>query len=1064
MSESFFARRSFIIIFVTVFCLPLVWAGTRRTLMSNNNNVKDWLPEGFEETAEHTWFQSHFPLEQFVLVSWRGRDASDPGCTLDDQRLEMLAKKLVPEPIETSQPAILEAEIVTQEQFLSDAEDPESGPTARAKRTHGAAEANPSEPRLFKSVLTGTRLVEEMKARYGGKLSEQEILGRLEGSLIGKDHYKTCLIVTLTDAAKGKNLRPTLWKIRELAEECGIRATSSVQEENDIRLGGPPVDNVAIDIEGERTLFRLAGLSAIVGLGVSYVCLRSVRLTLFVFWISLLAAGVGLATVYFTGGTCDAILLTMPSLVYVLSMSGAIHLINYYHDAIREGAPLEKAPDVAVGHGWLPCTLAALTTALGLGSLAVSHVIPISKFGIYAALGVLATLALTFLYLPAILYYYPSRNIAVEHVGLAGADHRNSIMPKFWQAYGNFIIRNNIIVSLGCVGVMMFFVFGIIKFDGSLRVKTSVKLMKLFSPGAEIINHYSWLEQHIGPLVPMEVLLTVDNEKCDMSFLNRMRLAKEIETLIETKLEKDVGGALSAATFAPDLAVKQGRGIFGKAQWAANEGALSRQLEEHRPEFRDYLTVDTERVTTDNPNLRHLQIPAPIADRLKAAQIKNLDDILATGDLTAVEGIGPDDATVVKEKIAAWRAVRNPSIDELASPDLDRLGIPADISRSLYSANIHTLRDIKRLAKLTDVPGIGLDESKVIDARIRTWHDGRSPAHKELGIDRQYVEALKAKGIRDLKTLESRRDLALVEGIGKPGAEQIKAVTEDWRNAHGLELWRISARVWALTDMDYAEFVEELKAVVEPELAGYLAASNLVGDEDSPSPIEARYTGLVPLVYKTQHELMKGLVESLISGFALIAIVMIVVLRSPSAGMLAMLPNIFPIIVIFGFMGLSGILIDIGSMMTASVALGVAVDDTMHYLTWYRFSLDEGHDRKGAALAAYQRCGTAMVQTSLIAGLGLSVFAFSTFTPTQRFGMLMLVLLAAALFGDLVFLPSMLTGPLGRFFDSHKKPKTLALVGEPAIDEKPGDRLVVPLDHDKAGVRRDGKHRSRNAS
>lgn len=1063
MKDSFFARRSFVIVLVAVFCLPLIWAGTRRTLMSNNNNVKDWLPKGFEETAEHTWFQSHFPLEQFVLVSWRGCDAGDPGCTLDDQRLEMLAEKLVPKPIEAAQP-VLEGEIVTQEQLLADAEGSRPDPSAEIEPAAGTAEQKPAEGRLFKSVLTGARLVEEMKARYGGKLTEAEILRRLEGSLIGKDHYKTCLVVTLTDAAKGKNLRPALWKIRELAEECGIRATSSNQDENDIRLGGPPVDNVAIDVEGERTLFRLAGLSAIVGLGVSYFCLRSVRLTLFVFWISLLAAGVGLATVYFTGGTCDAILLTMPSLVYVLAMSGAIHLINYYHDAIREGVPLDKAPDVAVGHGWKPCTLAALTTALGLGSLVVSHVIPISKFGIYAASGVMATLALTFLYLPAILYYYPSRDVAVDHGEPTASGSGGSVLPRLWQAYGNFIIRHNILVSLGCVGVMAAFVFGVVKFDGTLRVKTSVKLMKLFSPGAEIINHYAWLEQHIGPLVPMEVVLTIDNEKCDMSFLNRMRLAQDIENLIETKLEKDVGGALSAATFAPDLTVKQGKGIFARAQWAANEGALSRQLEEHRAEFRDYLTVDTERITGDNPNLRDLRIPAAVAARLKAAEIRTLDEIRAKGDLTQVEGIGAGDAALVEEKIAAWNAVRNPSVDELASPDLERLGIPKEISRALYSAGVETLRDIKRQGKLTEVPGIGLDECKLIDARVRAWQAGRSPAQKESGIDRRYVEVLKAKGICDLKNLESRRDLALIEGIGKPGAEQIKAVIDDWRNAHGLELWRVSARVWALTDMDYAEFVDDLKAVVEPALAGYLAENNLQGDADHPPPVEARYTGLVPLVYKTQHELMKGLVESLASGFLLIAFVMVFVLRSPSAGMLAMLPNIFPIIVIFGFMGWAGILIDIGSMMTASVALGVAVDDTMHYLTWYRFALDEGHDRKGAAMAAYQRCGTAMVQTSLIAGLGLCVFAFSTFTPTQRFGMLMLVLLAAALFGDLVFLPSMLTGPLGRFFDRHKRPKKLVLVGEPALDENTGDRLVVPLDQGKAGVRRDGKHASYHAS
>ena len=57
-----------------------------------------------------------------------------------------------------------------------------------------------------------------------------------------------------------------------------------------------------------------------------------------------------------------------------------------------------------------------------------------------------------------------------------------------------------------------------------------------------------------------------------------------------------------------------------------------------------------------------------------------------------------------------------------------------------------------------------------------------------------------------------------------------------------------------------------------------------------------------------------------------------------------------------------------------------------------------------------------MTQTTLVAGLGLAVFAFSTFTPTQRFGVLMLVLLAAALVGDLVYYPALVTGPLGRTF------------------------------------------------
>jgi hypothetical protein len=176
------------------------------------------------------------------------------------------------------------------------------------------------------------------------------------------------------------------------------------------------------------------------------------------------------------------------------------------------------------------------------------------------------------------------------------------------------------------------------------------------------------------------------------------------------------------------------------------------------------------------------------------------------------------------------------------------------------------------------------------------------------------------------------------------------------------------------------------------------------------------YTGVVPLVYKAQHELLHGLVESIGLAFVLICIVMIAILRSPSAGLLSMIPNVFPIVMVFGFMGWAGILIDIGTMMTASVAMGVAVDDTVHFLTWFRRGVLSGLDRRGAVRLAYARCATAMIQTTVIGGLGLGVFALSTFTPTQRFGYLMMVLLAAALVGDLIFLPALLVGPVGRFF------------------------------------------------
>jgi predicted RND superfamily exporter protein len=213
------------------------------------------------------------------------------------------------------------------------------------------------------------------------------------------------------------------------------------------------------------------------------------------------------------------------------------------------------------------------------------------------------------------------------------------------------------------------------------------------------------------------------------------------------------------------------------------------------------------------------------------------------------------------------------------------------------------------------------------------------------------------------------------------------------------------------------EFVlQDLADAEKAELQASMGAGH-EADWIYPAGFSAKYTGMVPLVYKTQHELINGLTSSLVMAFFLIAFVFVVILRSAPAALIAMLPNIFPVVVIFGYMAWAGILVDVGTMMTASVALGVAVDDTMHYLTWFSEGVATGMKPKEAALNAYRRCAPAMTQSTLIAGLGLFSFAFSTFVPTQRFGILMLAILSVALIGDLIFLPALLTcKPFGRFF------------------------------------------------
>jgi hypothetical protein len=232
------------------------------------------------------------------------------------------------------------------------------------------------------------------------------------------------------------------------------------------------------------------------------------------------------------------------------------------------------------------------------------------------------------------------------------------------------------------------------------------------------------------------------------------------------------------------------------------------------------------------------------------------------------------------------------------------------------------------------------------------------------------------------------------------------------------ELWRISARVSATKEVDYALFQRDLRTKIDPIL------ERLRGD--GVTGIRVDYTGLVPLVYKAQHSLLDGLIIGFISDFAIIVAVMIALCRAASAGLVLLLPAAFPAVMVFGgmgwgnallkSMGTGNLLIDIGTVMAPSVALGVTVDDVVHFMLWFRRGIADGLDRKQAVMLAYKGCARAMYQSWGVIGIGLSVFSLSPFGPTQRFGHMMLAMLTVALVGNLVLLPALLAGPLGAVF------------------------------------------------
>lgn len=236
------------------------------------------------------------------------------------------------------------------------------------------------------------------------------------------------------------------------------------------------------------------------------------------------------------------------------------------------------------------------------------------------------------------------------------------------------------------------------------------------------------------------------------------------------------------------------------------------------------------------------------------------------------------------------------------------------------------------------------------------------------------------------------------------------------RDIPGGQLWRVTARTSALSGIDYREFLRLVRDRIEPLVAAHGGTSR---------GVSADYTGVMPLVNAIQKTLLHDLFSSFLSACGVIAVVMMAVEGGIIAGLVAMIPNVFPMILLFGLLGWTRLPLDIGSVMTASIALGMAVDGTLHFLTFFQRGLadpasdsrqSEAARRTAAVQSAYRHSAAALTQSAIVCGLGILVFAASSFAPTRRFAWMLALLVAAALAGDLVLLPALLTGPLGRFF------------------------------------------------
>ena len=153
---------------------------------------------------------------------------------------------------------------------------------------------------------------------------------------------------------------------------------------------------------------------------------------------------------------------------------------------------------------------------------------------------------------------------------------------------------------------------------------------------------------------------------------------------------------------------------------------------------------------------------------------------------------------------------------------------------------------------------------------------------------------------------------------------------------------------------------------------------------------------------------VRSFLVSLSAALVLISLLLIVFFRSPKLGLLAMIPNVIPLIIGGAALWLLGQPLDVGTVLVTSVCLGIAVDDTIHILANYNRLRVAGKSPNEAVFEVLANTGPALIVTSLVLVTAFGTFIFATFTPNLYFGLMTAIILVFALVTDLTFLPALL--------------------------------------------------------
>jgi predicted RND superfamily exporter protein len=716
-----------------------------------------------------------------------------------------------------------------------------------------------------------------------------------------------------------------------------------------IHFAGLPHIRVVIGKRVVSEMYIFIGLAILVTSLLLYIFFRSFRVVLFCNLVVFTAVIWSLGTIGLFGFKLSILMALIPPLMIVIGIPNCIFLLNKFHREVKDHGNKTKALSRVIQKVGNATFLTNLTTALGFSTFVFTNSEKLIEFGTIASLNIIIVFILSITIIPIV--FSLAKSPKPRHLKHLEKTYTKNVVEKLVY----LTLNKRKAVYFTTIGVVLLAIYGM------TRVEATGNLTSDLPESDPILKDIEFITDNFGGAVPFEIM--IDYKEDGRKFNNQM--LSKVET-VQSILADDT-------LFSKSISMVDFMKLINMAYYGNNPEKYDLISRKDMRRLGGYVAKFEEDAFRTSRVNRYL-------DSLNQGNKVYLDSIYQNYPDIQREAIYVlNDGKVDSNYVLTDQALQQIKASENTKSITNKI-IEQEYPMPTMAFSLKELIDTSRttLRIRTQIKDIGSYEIAALSDSLSQKIDAA------LNPEKQKVEHFYSK--------YTKGDSTYIDSI------------LDLSNSYYSNLTHLIAG-------DDEDLLFELD--MDPDLL-----TNYYNDENFQSymreAIDREYlsfliTGTSVVAAEGTQYLVKNLLTSLAIAIVIIAVLMSLLFQSWRMVIISLVPNFIPLLITAGIMGFFHIPIKPSTILVFSIAFGISVDDTIHFLAKYRQELkDREWDLKQCVLNALRETGVSMFYTSIVLFFGFSMFALSQFGGTQALGLLVSLTLLVAMLTNLAVLPSLL--------------------------------------------------------